>query len=94
MNVRKKQPTQKKIKQIVFLEKNEFFFYLVFFHEYSRFTGQQGKVEAISLTPNLFPLHRHLYISRVITAENLPLHITSSRNQTGNDGFWVQVANH
>ena len=40
------------------------FFYLGFFHERSKFTGQQGK-EAVLL--NLFylfyPLHRHLDIS-------------------------------
>ena len=28
-----------------------FFFLWVYFHEHSRFTGQQGKGEAISLTP-------------------------------------------
>ena len=44
----------------------QFFFSIwVFFHEHSQFTGQQGKVEAISLTPlyHFHPLHRHLDIS-------------------------------
>ena len=37
----------------------------VFFHEQSRFTGQQGKEEAISLIPlyHFHPLPRHLDIS-------------------------------
>ena len=54
-----------------------FFFYIwVFFHEHSRFTGQQGKGEVIYLTPlcHFHPLHRHLDISRAITAESSPLH--------------------
>ena len=53
-----------------------FFSIWVFFHEHSRFTGNQGKEEGISLTPfyHFHPLHRHLDISRVITAENSPLH--------------------
>ena len=33
-----------------------FFFYWVFFHKHSRFTGQQGKGEAISLT-SLYHFH-------------------------------------
>ena len=43
-----------------------------FFHEHSRFTGQQGKGEGIYLTPlyHFHPLHRHSDISRAITAEN------------------------
>ena len=50
------------------------FFIWVFFNEYSWFTGQQGKGEAISLTPHchFHPLHRHLDISRVITSESSP----------------------
>ena len=44
------------------------FFVSVFFFEYSRFTGQQGKGEAISLYPfyHFHSLHRHLDISQVI----------------------------
>ena len=63
-----------------------FFFYLGFFHEHSLFTGQQGKGEGIFLTPlyHFQPLHRHLDISRAITAESSPLHIASSRTRTGN----------
>ena len=47
-----------------------FFSIWVFFHEHSRFTGQQGKGEGISLTPlyHFHPLHRHLDISWAITA--------------------------
>ena len=58
----------------------------MFCHEHSRFTGQQGKVETISLTPlhHFHPLHRHLDISRAITAESSPLHIDSSCARTGN----------
>ena len=36
------------------------------------------------------PLQRQLDISRVITAESLPLHIAYGRTQTGNP--WLQVA--
>ena len=54
-----------------------FFFFSIWvsFHEYSPITGLQGKVEGISLTPHyhLHPLHRHLDISRAITAESSPL---------------------
>ena len=60
-----------------------------FFHEHSRFTGQQGKGKCICLTHLYYfhPLHRHLEISRVITAESSPLHIASSRTRTGNSFF-------
>ena len=53
-----------------------FFSIWVFFHKHSRFTGQQGKGEGIYLTPlyHFHPLHRHLDISRAITAESSPLH--------------------
>ena len=65
------------------------FFFLstwVFFHEHSRFTGQQWKGEGICLTPlyHFHPLRRHLDISRAITVESSPLPIASSRTQTGN----------
>ena len=52
---------------------------------HSRITGPHGKGEGISLTPHyhFHPLHRHLGISRTITAENSPLHIASSRTRTG-----------
>ena len=53
------------------------FFYLGFLSSTSRFTRQQGKGEGIYLTPlyHFHPLHRHLDISREITAESSPLHI-------------------
>ena len=68
---------------------SHFFSTWVFFHEHSRFTGQQGKWEAISLSPlyDLHPLHRHLGISWAITAESSPLHIASRRTRTGNLWF-------
>ena len=57
-----------------------------FFHNKSRITGLQGKGEAICLTLHyhLHPLHRHLEISRAITADSSPLHIGSCRALTGN----------
>ena len=66
-------PLQANIKRIYF------FSTLVFVHEHSRFTRQQGKGEAISLTPlyHFHPLHTHLGISWAITAESSPLHIAS-----------------
>ena len=66
-----------------------FFSIWVFFHEHSRFTGQQGKGEGIYLTTvyHFHPLHRHLDIRQVITAERLPLHIASSQTRTGNLWF-------
>ena len=68
-----------------------FFFFVCFFFLFS-FTnihesqGLQGKREGVSLTSHyhFYPLHRHLDISRVITAESSPLHIASSRARTGN----------
>ena len=61
----------------------------VFFHDHPRITGLQGKGEGISLTPryHFHPLHRHLDISRAITAESSPLHIASSWVRTGNVWF-------
>ena len=75
---------------VLFLYLMFFFFSMwVFFHEHSRITGLQGKGEGISLTPQYHfpPLHRHLDISRAITAESSPLHIASSRTRTGNLWF-------
>ena len=52
--------------------RNFLFSMSVFFHEHSRITGLQGKGEGISPTPHyhFHPLHRHLDISRAITAES------------------------
>ena len=60
-----------------------------FFYNHSQITGLQDKGEGISLTPHyhFHPLHRHLDISRAITAESSPLHIGSSRTRTGNLWF-------
>ena len=65
-------------------KKTGFFSIWIFFHEYSRLIGQQWNGEAISLSSlyHFHPLHRHLDISRTITAESSPLHITSSRTGT------------
>ena len=49
----------------------------------------RGRGRAFFLTPH-YPfhrLHRHLDISRTITAESSPLHIASSRTRTGNLWF-------
>ena len=56
-----------------------FFLLWVFFHNFSRITGLQGKGESISLTYHYYfhPLARHLDISRAITAESSPLHISA-----------------
>ena len=64
-----------------------FLFYLGFF--FSRITELSGKGEGISITPHFHfhPLHRHLDISQVITAESSPLYIGSSWTQTGNLWF-------
>ena len=69
-----------------------FFSIWVFFHEYSQITGLQGKGEGISLTPHyhFHPLHRHLDISRAITAESSYLHIAISLIRTGN--LWLPSA--
>ena len=71
-----------------------FFFFLffliwVFFDKHSRITELKKKGEGISLTPHYYfhPLHRHLDISRVITAESSPVHIASSRTRTRNLWF-------
>ena len=66
-----------------------FFSIWVFNHDHLRIKGLQGKGEGISFTPHchFHPLHRHLDISRAITAESSPLHIASSRTRTGNLWF-------
>ena len=65
------------------------FFIWVFLQEHSWFTGRQRKEEVISLSPlyHFYPLHRHLDISRAITAESSPLHIANSQTRTGNLWF-------
>ena len=75
----------------------DFFFFFsicVFFHEHSRFTGQQGKGEDIFLTPlyHFCSLHIHLDISQAITAESSPLHIVAAGLEPGTFGFRAQVA--
>ena len=60
----------KSVRIVKTLEESEvklqiFFYCRVFFHEHSLFTGQQGKRDAISLTPpyHFHPLHRHFDIA-------------------------------
>ena len=76
--------TRQLIKNFITLRK-QFFFYLGFFHVHSRLRDQQRKGEAICVTPlyHFHWLHRHLDISRAITAECSPLHIASSLTLTG-----------
>ena len=68
-----------------------FFFFLCLGFLSRTFTNHKtaGEGAGISLTPHYHchPLHRHLDISRAITAESSPLHIASSRNWTGNLWF-------
>ena len=69
-----------------------FFSIWIFFHRHSRFTVQQRKGLIISLTLlyHFHPIHRHLDISRVITAESSPLYKASSRTWNGN--LWFRSA--
>ena len=66
-----------------------FFSIWVSIREHSQITGPHEKGEGISLTPHyrFQPLHRHLNITEVITAESSPLHISSSRTRTRNLWF-------
>ena len=76
------EPSGRRCVSLIFAHVRFFFFSMwVFFHIHSRFTGQQGKREAIYLTPlyHFHSLHRHLDISPAITGESLPLHIASSQ---------------
>ena len=71
---------------------NAWFVFLLFLlsgFSYSNIYNSQDRRwsrEAISLYPfyKFDPLHRHLDISLVITAESSPLHIAGSRNRTWN----------
>ena len=78
-----------------YLNKIHYFYFSVwiFFHQHSRFTGQQGKEKTISLISlyHFHPSHRHLDISRAITAESSPLHIGNSRIRSGH--LWFPSAN-
>ena len=67
---------------------------LYFFSFTNVHDSHDSKGEVVSLTPlyHFHPLHRHLDISRAITAESSPLHIVSSRARTGNLCFPSAVA--
>ena len=68
-----------------------FFSIWLFFHEYSWFTGQQVKGEAISLYPfyHFHPFHSHLDISWIISTESSSLRIAGTRNRRWN--LWYTV---
>ena len=73
------------------------FFYQGFFFRISSFTGQQGKGEAITLTPlyHFHALYRRLNTSQVIAAESLPLRIAGSQTQIRELWFFLpDVAKH
>ena len=63
-----------------------FFSIWLFFHKYSRLTGQQVKEKAVSWYPfyHFHPLHRQLDIIRVIAAESSPLRTAGSPTWTEN----------
>ena len=69
-----------------------FFFYLDFLSRTFTIHRQQGKGEAVYLSPlyHFHPFHRHLDISGTIIAESSPLHIDSSR--TRNKNLWFPSA--
>ena len=65
-----------------------FFLLGIFFTSHSQVTEHQGKVEDNYNSSPLFPsLHKHLDISRAVTAESSPLCIGSNWNRTGNLSF-------
>ena len=75
---------------VIFKKKHQCFFFVYLGFLSRTFTNHRTAGEGgISLTPpyHFHPLHRHLDISRAITAESSPLHIASSRTQTGNSCF-------
>ena len=63
-----------------------FFFYMGFLSQPFKNHSTAGKEEGISLTHHyhLHTLHRHLHISRAITAESSPLRIGSNRTRSEN----------
>ena len=69
-----------------------FFFFLLSGFSFTNIHESQdcrgrGRACFYLLTTNFHLLHRHLDISRLITAESLPLHIASSQTRTGNLWF-------
>ena len=66
-----------------------FFFYLGFLSQTFTIHGTAGEGGGYLFNSSLPlpPLHRHLDISRAITAESSPLHIAGSRTRTGNLWF-------
>ena len=68
-----------------------FFFFLseIYFVDIHELQDCRGKGRAIPHY-HFHPLHRHLYISWVITGESSPLHIANSRTRTGN--LWFRSA--
>ena len=72
------------------------FFFLSGFSFTNNHDSQEsrGRGRLISVIPfyHFHPLHRHLDISQAITADSSPLHIVSSRSQTGN--LWFPYASY
>ena len=62
------------------IQQTKLFFLTFLFHYHSRMTVMQGKRDGISLTPHrhFHPLHRYLYIRRVIVAGSSPVRIGKS----------------
>ena len=75
--------------QQVHLLRRSFLIYLGFLSQTIMIHMTAEKEEAIYLTPfyHFHPLHRHLNITRVTTAESLPLCIASTGTQSGNLWF-------
>ena len=73
-----------------------FFSFWVFFHEHLRFTGQQGKGGGYFSKSSLPlpPPHRHLDISRAITAESHLCAQLIAGLEPETFGFRAQVTNH
>ena len=71
-----------------------FFFHLCFLSQTFTIHKTAWEVEDISLIPfyHFYPLHRHLDISWVVTAESSPLHTARSRTWTGN--LWFPSASY
>ena len=88
-------PISQEVKAMKFGQLIEFFFFFLIFLSGFSFTNihdlrdSRRKGEAIYLTPlyHFHALHRHLDISRAITAKSSPQRIASSRTRTGNLWF-------
>ena len=85
------------LNQFLSYEINIFFSVWVFFHEHLKFTGQQGKGKAVSLTSiyHFYLLHRHLKTLTGQLLERAHLYTQLAvRLELRTFGFHVQVADH